>query len=290
MTLFGLTDRSWILIGVVLYWAAFFYATAATLRSRRHSHLLMLALVATGLGLHTAGLYLRGLQVGGCPLGNTFEILQFITWSCIVLYLVVGSAFRVSLLGFFTTGLAALLGLGSLLVPALDAATRRSVFGPHPLVEFHAALGLFSYGVFGLLAVTSLMYLLQNYSLKRKDFRGPLSFLPSILQLDQINHRLLLTGLVLLSIALATGVYTFLSETVSLPAIKLFVIVLVWIAYLGVMLLRWSRLLHTSSTAWVCLLLFPLVLVSVWPLTLKSPPPEPPPPPALNPAAPLPER
>jgi len=44
--------------------------------------------------------------------------------------------------------------------------------------------GVVSYGVFALLALTSLMFLLRHFSLKVEHLGGLFSFLPSILDLD----------------------------------------------------------------------------------------------------------
>ena len=45
-----------------------------------------------------------GAEIKACPLGNTFEISQFIAWSLVLLYFIIGPAFRLRLLGFFTAG------------------------------------------------------------------------------------------------------------------------------------------------------------------------------------------
>src|SRR5204862_3137172 len=111
----------------------------------------------------------------------------------------VGVTFRSSLLGYFTSGLAAAITLVSLAIPPWDSALRTHIFGGNPWLELHAALAVFSYGVFGLLALTSLMFLLRNYSLKAKHLGGWFSFLPSILDLDHISVRLLAAGVTLLA-------------------------------------------------------------------------------------------
>jgi HemX protein len=161
--------------------------------------------VAAGFVLQTLGLYLRGRAVKGCPIGNTFEIFQFTAWSAIALYLVVGATFRLSLLGYFTSCLSAVLTLLSLANPVWDATRHAAAFGGNAWVEFHAALALFSYGVFALLALTSGMYLLQTYSLKHKHLHGLFSFLPSISSWTQISVRLLVVGVVLMTWSLGSA-------------------------------------------------------------------------------------
>jgi HemX protein len=65
---------------------------------------------------------------GGCPLGNTFEIVQFVAWSAMLLYFFVGTAFRVSLLGLFTAGYAATLALCLAAHPAMGPGARPEAF------------------------------------------------------------------------------------------------------------------------------------------------------------------
>ena len=154
--LLEIADRTWLWGAAGLYLAGFVLGTVALARGGRPSGVLIYALILAGYALQLLGLGARGRLVGGCPLGNTFEIFQFTAWSAITLYLVVGVTFRSSLLGYFTACLGAALTLVSLAIPAWDAARRTKIFGGNPWIELHAALALFSYGVFALLALTSL--------------------------------------------------------------------------------------------------------------------------------------
>jgi ABC-type uncharacterized transport system permease subunit len=212
------------------------------------------------------GLYLRGLAVGGCPLGNTFELFQFTAWSATTLYLVVGVTFRSSLLGYFSACLAAVLTLTSLAIPAWDATRRTHLFGGNPWIEFHAALALFSYGVFALLALTAAMLLLRNYSLKHKQLGGWFSFLPSIIDLDLISMRLLGTGVFLMSAALAVGSVYWLRDPGSVNVAKLLITVSVWIAYAVALGLRLKSRLVSRRFAWTCIILFAVALISLGPV------------------------
>src|SRR5690606_21652133 len=114
--MFDFTDRTWLWLAAAAYFGGFVLGTVALLRDRRHSRGWMYAIIILGYLLQTAGLYLRGLEVKGCPVGNTFEIFQFTAWSAITLYLVIGPAFRLSLLGYFTCMLTTTLTLVSLAI------------------------------------------------------------------------------------------------------------------------------------------------------------------------------
>lgn len=263
-----LTDRGLIWAGGLLYMAGFVAGCIALARRSQGSgsRTILDTLLAGGLLIQTIGLYLRGLTVGGCPLSNKFEIIQFVAWSAMVLYFVVGRTFRVSLLGLFTAGYAGCLAFFSLLVPQWDVSQGTKIFGNNPWIELHAALAVFSYGVFGILSLTSIMHLLQNWALKHKRLNGLFWFLPSVVQLDQINFRLLLSGVALLSFSLAVGAAWWMRDTASVDRAKLTITVAVWAAYLVILLLRAGRRLVSTRFAWACLLMFAVALLSLGPV------------------------
>jgi ABC-type uncharacterized transport system permease subunit len=200
-------------------------------------------------------------------------MFQFTAWAAIILYLVVGVTFRSSLLGHLTAALAAVLTLTSLAIPAWDATRRAHIFGGNAWIEFHAALALFSYGVFGLLALTSLLSLLRLHSLQSKHIGGWFSFLPSVLDLDQIGVRLLATGVVLLGASLAVGSVYWLRDTASVSVAKLLITVLIWAAYAGALSLRLRGWLLAKRFAWTCLALFAAALLSLGPVNASRHPP-----------------
>lgn len=263
-----LTDRALLWLGALLYLAGFLVGLIGL--TRRHSpaglRTMLNILLIGGWSFQWLGLYQRGLAGRGCPLGNTFEIVQFVAWSAMLVYFFVGSTFRGSLLGLFTAGYAATLALVSLLIPQWDLVRGQKLFGNNPWIEAHAALAVFSYGVFGLLTLTSLMQLLQNWSLKNKRLNGLFWFLPSVVQLEQINYRLVLLGVTLLSISLSVGAAWWVRNIESVHLPKLMVTVGVWLAYLTVLLLRWRGRLVSVRFAWVCLILFGLALLSLGPV------------------------
>ncbi|MCP5529982.1 MAG: cytochrome c biogenesis protein CcsA [Opitutaceae bacterium] len=261
-----MTDRDWLWIAGEFYLVGFLLGTWSLWRGGRPSGVAMYALIGAGYLMQLLGLYLRGLAVGGCPLGNTFELFQFTAWSATTLYLVVGVTFRSSLLGYFSACLAAVLTLTSLAIPAWDATRRTHLFGGNPWIEFHAALALFSYGVFALLALTAAMLLLRNYSLKHKQLGGWFSFLPSIIDLDLISMRLLGTGVFLMSAALAVGSVYWLRDPGSVNVAKLLITVSVWIAYAVALGLRLKSRLVSRRFAWTCIILFAVALISLGPV------------------------
>ncbi len=262
----ALSDRSWLWIAAAFYFAGVALGTIALLRHGRPSGIATYALIALGYGVQLIGLGIRGRAVGGCPLGNQFEVFQFTAWSAITLYLVVGVTFRNSLLGYFTSCLAAALTVVSLAIPAWDATQRQHIFGSNPWIELHAALAVFSYGVFGLLSLTSIMFLARNHSLKSKTVGGWFTFLPSILDLDHIGVRLLAAGSAILAASLAVGAVYWLRDTSSANLTKIFFTAAVWLAYTVTLTLRLRGRLLAKRFAWTCLVLFAAALLSLGPV------------------------
>jgi HemX protein len=259
----ALSDRIWFWAAAGLYFVGFAQGTAALVRQGRPSGGATYLLIALGYVVQWIGLGIRGRIVGGCPLGNPFEIYQFTAWSAITLYLVIGVTFRNSVLGYFSACLASTLTLVSLAIPAWDATPRTRIFGNNPWIELHAALAVFSYGVFALLALTSLLYLLRDYSLKSKQLGGWFSFLPSIRDLDHMGLRLLGAGATILAIALVVGSFHWLRDTSLVNSSKILVTVSVWLAATVAFGLRLRGQLLAKRFAWTCLVLFLAAMLSL---------------------------
>lgn len=262
----GLNDRTWLWFAAGFYLAGLLLGTFSLLRGGRPSSTRTNLIVAVGYLCQLLGLYARGRVVGGCPLGNTFEFFQFTAWSATTLYFVVGVTFRLSLLGYFTAGLSAVLTLTSLVIPAWDATRRSGIFGGNPWIELHASLALFSYGVFALLALTALMLVFRLYSLHSKRLGGWFSFLPPVVELDHISYRLLVTGVILMTLSLAGGAVYWVRDPATVNIIKLLATIGVWLAYSSALILRSRGKLLAQRFGWTCLALFAAALVSLGPV------------------------
>ena len=212
-----------------------------------------------GFVLQTGVLYWRGQEVGQCPMKSISDLLVFVGWSMVLLYFLVGSAFRMSLLGLFTAPLVALLNGVALVLPR--------GFGVYPdksrvvvLVELHAALALVAYAAFALAAVTGVMYLLQQRLLKKHRIGDLFYQLPPISELGRVIFRLVLSGWLLLTLALGL---TFGLE-MGAPGAKLIFTWGVWVLYAGIGVMMWRHVVSARRTAWLAVLGFAVPFVSLW--------------------------
>lgn len=213
--------------------------------------------IAAGFVLQSAFLYFRGLQVGRCPITNTFEILIFLSWSLALAYLLVGTTYRISLLGAFTAPLVFGLQLVALLWPTGHEAVRSAK--ADGWLELHAATSLVAYGVLALACVAGVMFLVQERQLKKRVPGSIFHLLPPLTTLIEAMRRLLWLGLGLLTIGILAGFFV----GVPIGQWKSGASLLVWLVY-GAVLVLWTRnILHSHRVAWACIAGFALALITL---------------------------
>lgn len=262
----AIVEQGLLFAGSIAYLSALGLTAARLARRKGPRHGVNLGIILLGWILQSSGLWMLGMQAGSCPIRNFFEILQFVSWSIIVVYLFTGQVFRLSLFGTGSATLAALIGLVALFVPDKSITSDASFLGSDPRIEAHAALALFSYGIFGLVAVLAALYLLQNFSLKRKKHAGVFRFLPSITEMDTVILRLLAMACVVYTVSIAIGALYWVSNMEQIGLSKLLPTLALWIAYWLVLILRLLNQLTGSSLAKTCLALMAAALITLWPV------------------------
>ena len=266
-------DLLW--IASTLYAFAVFFGFASThfTKSNFCKNATLITIV-TGFTLHTRGLYLRGLEISGCPLGNSLERVQFITWSLILTFLILRILWKLNLLGSLCSGMAAVFGIISLFKKEwdypywLDSSYHR-LFSD-PWIELHASIAIFSYGIFALLAIVSSMYLIQRKALLSKKTGLWGTFLPPIHDLDHSAFRLLLIGTLFLTLSIVVGGMHWLQNPEFVTSFKLFITLLLWAGYCILFFLRYKSRLFGSKFSQATIALFIIAMVSMGFVNSKS--------------------
>ena len=230
--------------------------------------------IVIGFTVHTRGLYLRGLEISGCPLGNSLERIQFITWSLILTFLILRILWKLNLLGSLCSGMAAVFGITSLSKGELDHpywldSTYHRLFSD-PWIELHASIAIFSYGIFALLAIVSSMYLIQRKALLSKKSGLWGTFLPPIHDLDHSAFRLLLIGTLFLTLSIVVGGMHWLRHPEFVTSFKLFLTLLLWAGYCLLFFLRYKNRLFGSKFSKAAISLFIIAMVSMGFVNSKS--------------------
>ena len=230
-----------------------------TLRAGRwHESRWHLVPMAIGFAFQSAFLYLRGQAHGSCPLTNQFEIFIFIGWSIVLLYFLVGTAFRLSLLGVFTAPLLTILQTIAMLSPLDTPIVVKTKV--NPWMELHATVALVGYAAFALACVTGCMFLLQDRMLKQRRINALFHQLPPIHDLALAIKRMVLVGFVLLTI----GHLASLKISTPVPGALHLMSWGVWALYLVILILMQRRSLKARQIAWLAVLGFAFPFVSLW--------------------------
>src|ERR1041384_6168454 len=222
--------------------------------------------VAVGLGFifQTAFLSIRGHDVGRCPITNLFEVIIFVAWSVALFYIVVGPAYRLSLMGAFTAPLVVLLQTFALVAP-IDY-PHRTKLAPNSWLEFHASMSLVAYGAFALACIAAVMYLVQERQLKSHQLHSIFYHLPPLTDLFAAITRLLWWGFTLYTLGLVSGF--FVGE--PLPWIQVFCAGARWVLYGLILQGRHLRWFAPKRVAALCIIGFSAALTLLWGITFTA--------------------
>ena len=194
--------------------------------------------MAAVLGCQVGFLALRGQVRGACPLQDLGEILVFLAWAMTVFYMLVGSTYRLSLLGVFTAPLVVALQ-GSALFFGLLAPAPKYVGETSMFHALHSAMSVLAYGALGLAGIAGTMFLVLDRQLKDQVLRsGLFRNLPPARHLLVSLERLLWLGTGLLSVGIVAG---FLMPRTTPAHSHTLVAVAVWAAYAALLAVKSFR-------------------------------------------------
>ena len=214
--------------------------------------------IATGFALQTAFLGVRGHEVGRCPITNLFEVFAFLSWSIALIYMLVGPAYRLSLMGAFTAPLISIIQITALLSP-IDVRQQVRV-EPNSWLEFHASMSMIAYGAFALACVAGLMYLVQERQLKTRQLHSIFHHLPPLTDLYSAIVRLLWLGFLLYTAGLVSGFFT----GAPLPRVKMACAIAVWLFYGAILEGRHILRLTPKHVAALCVVAFTAAVSVLW--------------------------
>ena len=213
----------------------------------------MIAVLACQIGF----LSIRGDQRAACPLADRGEILTFLSWSLTLFYLLIGPAYRISLLGVFTAPVVVLFQSIALLPGVLENHPAKLV-GGNPWHETHSATSVLAYGALALAAVAGVMFLILDRQLKEQHLKsGLFRNLPPVRELLISLERLLRLGTVLLTIGIAAG---FLMPHDQSALGHLLAAVAVWLSYAALLAVKSIRGLTGRRLSLLTVALFILSL------------------------------
>ena len=263
MSLFALSEKFLFSAATLLFGIGFLYNYFQLKSKDSYSHTLTYLFLLFGFVLQSIALYMRALVIHACPLGNTFEILQFIIWSLVLLFLLIRPVIKIKALGLFIIFIAALASTISLSIPSLDSSYLNSLEASDPFIELHASLAIFSYAIYMLLAIVSSMLLIQQWGLKKQRFQGLFRHLPAVQKLDSIANVLVWIASLTLFVGILFGSFYWNENPETVPLFKLLLTTFILTLYCVVGVLKYLNKISPKKQAIAYIVLFTLAILSL---------------------------
>ena len=200
-------DDLYLILSTVVFLGGFVLAVISLRTGEYGSGRVNIGIAVLGLIFQSLFLKERGAMHGRCPITNGAEVLVFISWSTIILYLALGRPFRLSLLGMFSIPMVFFFQLMAIFSLQVADPGPRPPDTLDPWLELHASMSLLAYGAFGLSCVAGVMYLVQDRQLKSHHTGKLFYSLPPIRYLTQALLRLLIIGTALLTIGIIAAFF-----------------------------------------------------------------------------------
>lgn len=157
----------------------------------------------SAFALHTAFYLVEWILTHALSIKNFYETLSFFAWILCGIYLMLQLKSKTRLLGAFISPVAFLLMVGA--SAGLEGPVSMSDTLKGGLVTLHVTLSIAGEALFALASFAGAMYLIQNRLIKRKSIGSLSRLLPSLKELDNINHVCLLWGFPLLTLGVVAG-------------------------------------------------------------------------------------
>lgn len=160
-------------------------------------------ILAAGFTAHLLSTIHLAVQMEYLPLTNMQESLSFFSFAVVGCFIFFERKYKVTMLGSFVIPIA-------LVMLTLSSSLHSEARELPPLLQsnwfwFHALLAFASYACFTIAGGVAVMYLIQHYFLKKKQFGALFQKLPSLETMDEISYRCLTIGFPLLTLAIISG-------------------------------------------------------------------------------------
>ncbi|MGZ3592904.1 MAG: cytochrome c biogenesis protein CcsA [Syntrophales bacterium] len=160
-------------------------------------------ILSSAFAFHTMFFAMRWIKTGQNPVISFYEMLSFFAWALAGIYLAFQLKTKTRVLGAFVSPVIFILMIaaskdmgGYVSIPAALQSN---------LVPVHVILAVTGEALFALATCAGAMYLIQEGLLKNKKVSSFSKVLPSLTELDRINHICLMLGFSLLTLGILVG-------------------------------------------------------------------------------------
>jgi cytochrome c-type biogenesis protein CcsB len=248
------------------FYAIYIFATKTERGRRRLAALLWLGFVA-----HTAAIGNDWWQLGHFPIVSPREVSSFIGWAMAAYLLTMRQRYQARALPAFVLPLVYVFTLVALLLPEraedLSVALAGAI-GANRITQIifpaHVTLIIFAYAAFIVTFICGVLYLVQEHTLKAKQFGAAFERLPALNTCDEMGYRALSVGFVLLTCGVVLGIWWnnqrdgryWHNDPKEVMAL------VTWLVYLFIMHYRLTAGWRGRRVAWLSVVGFVVVLLT----------------------------
>ena len=197
-------------MGILLFNSAFgFYVlgllhSVAAFVSKKTNlfHKIALVSVSVGFVLHSAFLIYSAMEKARLPLTDLKEALTFFAWTVSLCFFISHLRYRIKPLALFLLPLVTVLMLGTIFIKSSPIP---EIFSSS-WIYWHTICLFLAYGMFFVTFIASLLYLFQERELKGKKPKTFYYWLPSLVLLDDLFYKFLISGFCFMTLGLLAGV------------------------------------------------------------------------------------
>ena len=223
-------------VALGLYGLASLLYLSAFIEAPRWMGRAALAAMALACIAHGTDIGWRGV-LGVHPGTSVREALGFLAWVMVGGYLFYRYRVRTSAVGAFVAPAAL-----AILAAARLSPSGGPVPGLNTLGRIHISLATIGVALFALATAVAIVYLLQERTLKHKQFDGALFKRGTALEtLDKLSHRLVLIGFPIFTVSMMLGVIWVSQLAVGFARPEWPIAIIAWIAFGGLIVARTTQ-------------------------------------------------
>ncbi|MGH9524648.1 MAG: cytochrome C assembly family protein [Terriglobales bacterium] len=255
----------WLKVAVGFYAFGLLYAIAAASRPCNFLSKIVLPIVGLGMVFHFVSLTERAMLNGhiSWAVMSIHESESMLAFLILAVFLLMYLRYRTLSPGIFIFPLVFLLTFASAIAEQPLKFTSPIVRGGW--IAAHVALIFTGYAALFLSFGASILYLLQERSLKAKKIAGYLQKLPSLEVIDDIGYKSLLLGFPFMTFGLILGAVIAQTEFGPMYFVdpKILLSLLMWVVYMVLLYTRWSSGWRGRKAAYLATFAF-LAAAGAW--------------------------
>lgn len=179
-----------------------FHSVAAFVSKKELFYKIAFASFGIGFFLHSFFLVYRGFEISRLPLTDLKEALAFFAWAVSLCFFISYIRYRIRPLGLFLLPLVAILMLGTIFIKSSPVPAN---FGSS-WIYLHTICLFLAYAMFFVTSIAGVLYLFQEHELKGKKPKMFYYWLPSLVLLDDLFYKFLISGFSFMTLGILAGI------------------------------------------------------------------------------------